>query len=206
MKSAGRRRHRHQPRDVDARQPPTLHRGLALRHRVVEVHPARGGDPARGLRQRRVLLHEIEDRLQPFTFPGLVSISMTSTRDKGLTAVTMPIFAPQSNCHHALICSGSRLPTVPALGSSPCQDPRGNSGGRSARDGVLGCVLGYPGGNGHVAGIWPARLAGKNDAGSPRKSPERKKESQHDEGMIMSHVEDPTGSVPAGGAGNQSIA
>ena len=28
---------------------------------------------------------------QPFTFPGLVSISMTSTRDKGLTAVTMPI-------------------------------------------------------------------------------------------------------------------
>jgi len=28
---------------------------------------------------------------------------MTSTRDTGLTAVTMPIIALQSNCHHALI-------------------------------------------------------------------------------------------------------
>ena len=40
---------------------------------------------------------------QPFGFPGLVSISMTSTRDKGLTAVTMPIIALGSDCHQALI-------------------------------------------------------------------------------------------------------
>jgi Putative Actinobacterial Holin-X, holin superfamily III len=54
---------------------------------------------------------------------------------------------------------------------------------------------------------WPARLVGKNDEGIPEEeSGEARKESQHDEGMIMSHVEGPTDPVPAGDPGNQSIA
>jgi hypothetical protein len=50
-------------------------------------------------------------------------------------------------------------------------------------------------------------LVGKNDEGIPEEeSGEAKRECQHDEGMIMSHVEGPTGPVPAGDPGNQSIA
>jgi Putative Actinobacterial Holin-X, holin superfamily III len=54
---------------------------------------------------------------------------------------------------------------------------------------------------------WPARLVGKNDEGIPEKeSGEARKESQHDEGMIMSQLEDPSGPVPVGDPGNQSVA
>ena len=42
-----------------------------------------------------------------------------------------------------------------------------------ARSVRIGVRVGYPDGNRHVAEIWPARLAGNNDAGSPRKSPAR---------------------------------
>jgi hypothetical protein len=44
---------------------------------------------------------------QPFGFPGLVSISMTSTRDSGLTAVMMPMLAIGSCAHQAMMISGS---------------------------------------------------------------------------------------------------
>jgi hypothetical protein len=44
---------------------------------------------------------------QPLGFPGLVSMSMTNTRDKGLTAVTMPMLAIESRSHQALMISGS---------------------------------------------------------------------------------------------------
>jgi hypothetical protein len=54
---------------------------------------------------------------------------------------------------------------------------------------------------------WPARVVGKNDEGIPEgESGDAGQESQHVEGMIMSHVEGPTGSVPAGDPGNQSVA
>jgi hypothetical protein len=54
---------------------------------------------------------------------------------------------------------------------------------------------------------WLARLVGRNDDGIPEEeSGEARKESQHDGGMIMSHVEDPTGRVPVGDPGNQSVA
>jgi hypothetical protein len=50
-------------------------------------------------------------------------------------------------------------------------------------------------------------LVGKNDEGIPEKeSGEARKESQHDEGMIMSQLEDPSGPVPVGDPGNQSVA
>ena len=71
---------------------------------------------------------------------------------------------------------------------------------------VLGCVLGYPSGNGHVAENRAARLVGKTIKGSPRGARRGKKESQHDEGMIMPQVEAPMGPVPAGDPGNQSVA
>lgn len=67
--------------------------------------------------------------------------------------------------------------------------------------------MGYPGGNSKVAENSPARLVGKKNEGSPRrKSGEARKDSQHDEGMIMSHAEGPNGPVPAGDPRNQSIA
>ena len=47
---------------------------------------------------------------------------------------------------------------------------------------------------------------GKNDEGIPEESGEARNESQHDEGMIMSQVEDPTAPVPASDPGSQSIA
>jgi Putative Actinobacterial Holin-X, holin superfamily III len=46
----------------------------------------------------------------------------------------------------------------------------------------------------------------KADPVPEEESGEARKESQHDEGMIMSHVEDPTGTVPVSNPGNQSVA
>ena len=75
-----------------------------------------------------------------------------------------------------------------------------------ARRVLLACVLGIQ----METVMWPE--SGQLDwrettMQDPRGRVRRgKKESQHDEGMIMSHVEDPTGPVPAGDPGNQSIA
>ena len=119
---------------------PTLHRGLALRHRVVEVHPARRGDPARGLRQRRVLLHEIEDRLPAVHLPWLgVDIDdqharqRADRRDDARAAVELPprldLFrVPAADC--------------PSLGLQSLGRRARRFWGRSARDGVLGACWG----------------------------------------------------------------
>ena len=66
--------------------------------------------------------------------------------------------------------------------------------------------MGYLGGKRPHGRKLAISTGGKNDEGIPEESGEARNESQHDEGMIMSQVEDPVGPVPASDPGSQSIA